>query len=262
MLYLFLTFCFASTGTALKLNTPVSDLLETWNQSAMQLFGPYWTRHDSAKHTVMLRELLSSNSAHNLVLARKINLLQNEKINRARRFKETGVEVIPGCGEGEPCTSKSYYEAVLLESGNHPTPAPGGGEAAPPPGDDDCCDVLWGDCLQASLSSCMKLDWNAETDMNKMDVGMIQVWNIGQQNAFREFVAVPSGAEYVHAHSLLESSVRHHGECAVKACQWCQNHNYKAYHTENLKLLQQAIAPDKLDQICGADPTLYTPEGR
>jgi len=246
MLYLFLSFCFlASTGTALKLNTPVSDLTETWNQSALQLFGPYWAQHSPAKRTVMLRELLSSKSDHNLVLARKINLIQNEKIRRARRTAETGVEVIPGCGKGEPCTSKSYYEAVLLESGDHP----GDGD------DDDCCDVLWGDCLQASLSSCMKKDWNANTDMSKMDVGQIYKWGAGQRNAFREFVAVPS--EHAHAHSLLETSSRHHGECASKACEWCKQNKYHSQHKQNLQMMQRLVAPDKLDQICGADPTLY-----
>jgi len=249
MSYLFLSFCFlASTGTALKLNAPVSDLMETWNQSALQLFGPYWAQHSPAKRTVMLRQLLSSGSDHNLVLARKINLIQNEKIRRARRTAETGVEVIPGCGEGEPCTSKSYYEAVLLESGDHP-------------GDDDCCDVLWGDCLQASLNSCMKLNWNANTDMNKADAGMIASWGKGLMNGFTQFVAVPSDSSsehaHAHAHSLLETSSRHHGECAVKACQWCAEHNFHAQHRQNLQLLQKLIAPDKLDQICGADPSLY-----
>jgi len=235
----------ASTSAALKLNTPVidSNSMELWNQTAFMLFGPYWSQHSAAQRTVMLRQLVSSGSSSDL--ARKVTMMQSEKMRRARRTEETGVEVIPGCGEGEPCTAKSYYEAVLLQSGDSP-------------GDDDCCDVLWGDCLQASLASCMKTNWDAETDMNQVDVSLIVTteWKLGPSDGFSKFVSVPtSSSEHAHAHSLLQKSEsRHHGECAAKACTWCAKHGYHAAHQQALQALSSVIAPPQLDQICYLTP--------
>lgn len=233
----------ASTSAALKVNTPVieSNSMELWNQTAFMLFGPYWSQHSAAKRTVMLRQLLSDGSGSDL--ARKVTLMQSEKVRRARRTKETGVEVIPGCGEGEPCTAKSYYQAVLLQSGDDH-------------GDDDCCDILWGDCIQASLSSCMKIHWDADRDMNKADTSLIVKWDSGVGNGFANFVAVPSSG-HAHAHSLLQKSRSgDHGECAVKSCKWCAANGYKASHQLKLQSLQKVTAPDYLDhQICAESTT-------
>jgi len=225
-----------STSTALKLNTPVSDSsLELWNQTALMLFGPYWAQHSSAKRTIILRQLLSDLRMSD-DFARRVTLLQTEKMHRLRRSAETGVEVIPGCSESEACTAKSYYNAVLLQSG------PGHEHD-----DDDCCEVLWGDCLTTTMATGMRA-WNAD-NMNDADKSLI-VYFPEMTKGFPSFVATPT---LKHAHSLLESSSGHHGECPMKACGWCSKHGYKGAHQAALQLFQLAIAPPQLDFIYAID---------
>lgn len=225
----------ASTSTALKLNTPVSDSsLELWNQTALMLFGPYWSQHSPVKRTVILRQLLSDLRMSD-DLARRVTLLQTEKMNRLSRKAETGVEVIPGCGESEPCTAKSYYDAVLLQSADHPVDHKND--------DDDCCEVVWGDCLTTTMATGMNA-WNAE-NMNGADTALI-VYFPEMNKGFPSFVATPT---LKHAHSLLESGSGHHGECPLKACTWCSKHGYKGAHQAALQLFQLAIAPPQLDLI-------------
>jgi hypothetical protein len=249
-----LSLCFlAGTCAAVKLNTPVSalkpetpvkDSLELWNQTAFMLLGPYWAQHSTAKRTDMLRQLLSSGSVHD-DLAHRITRIQSEKIRRAQRMEETGVEVIPGCGKGEPCTTKSYYESVLLQSGDHED------TDSDPTAADDCCDVLWADCLQSELSSCMQKHWNADTDAKEVDKLLILKWNEGPATGFSSFRQIPT-SKHAHAHSLLQKSGSgDHNQCPVKACTWCAEHGFTKNHQAALIAWTYSIAPPQLDnQIC------------
>lgn len=224
-----------NAATALKLTTPVSDSLELWNRTAFTLFGPYWAHQSPTQRTVLLRQLLSSGQVSDDT-ARKFTLLQSEKLRRAQRMKETGVEVIPGCPQGKPCTAKSYYEAVLLESG--------GGDLK-----DDCAEVVASDCLVQSLYTCMTIHFDPEKHMSAMDIKLITTWHDGVFSGYEKFAHIGYQMN-AHAHSLLQTGSGDHEGCPAKASAWCVAHGYHKANLEALKAMQTAVAPPALDQYC------------